>query len=190
MSGFAYLGAHPGPFSWGVWSYLVRRNVIVDNNLSFESVFYFEDALFMLRLLEVVDRVSFMDVDLYFYRQHASSILHSKRRKDGSECNRVWFMFLDRLCALMERPMMPESTLARLQYLRDKAVYPLLLHTFNYCPVKDTRRSISRLEALGAYPIKPVMIKKFPKYARIMNHKHLWVFLCWCSHLVPERFRA
>ena len=102
QTGLEYMGDPPSWFSWGVWNYLIRRSVIDAAALSFEPVFYVEDRLFMLDLFPRIRRIAFVDVDLYYYLQYDTSILHSRKRHDGPGYKSAMLDYLRRLTALID----------------------------------------------------------------------------------------
>ena len=74
MTGLQYFAKPTNKFSWGVWAFVTRRSVYESNGLAFEDVCFVEDRLFKFALMRVVTRCATIDVDLYYYVQHESSI--------------------------------------------------------------------------------------------------------------------
>ena len=102
QTGLEYIGDPTVWFSWGVWGYLIRRSVIDAAALTFEPIFYVEDRLFMLDLFPRIRRIAFVDVDLYYYLQYDTSILHSRKRHDGPGYKSAMLEYLRRLTALID----------------------------------------------------------------------------------------
>ena len=61
------------------WHYLIKRDLIVDNDLRFDTTLkgLFDDGLFMLTVLERASSVSYINIGTYFYRHVPSSITRS-----------------------------------------------------------------------------------------------------------------
>ena len=184
MTGLEYLD-YPS-FSWGVWSFLLRRSVVEEHKMAFEHIFYVEDRLFMLDLLPIISSVAHIDVDLYYYVQHDISVLHSRRKQNGPEFIEAWFKYLKKLNELIKDVSVPAyvSNSSQVRLAADSFV--LLLNAFQYCPVEDTINSISRLEAIGAYPIGKSNHRQAQLLRPVVNCKHLWIFLCKCYHIIKN----
>lgn len=61
------------------WNKLVRRECIVNNNVSFVAgINYCEDLIFNISLLKNKVRVSYLDKAFYHYYQNDNSIIHNK----------------------------------------------------------------------------------------------------------------
>lgn len=75
--------ADPNEFhSFGLWKSLIRRSVLIEHNLHFEKMILAEDRLFYLDMMPCISRTAHIDVDLYYYVQHDSSIMHRKKREN------------------------------------------------------------------------------------------------------------
>ena len=189
MTGMEYLGDASLPLSWGMGSYLLKRSVVEKHNLSFENIFYVEDRMFMIDLLQKTSRVAYVDVDLYCYIQHEVSILHSKRKQNGPDFIAAEFVFLDKLAAMKDTPDIPGRTLDNVKMLCANEAYNILINAFRYCPVEQTVDSISRLKEMGIYPIGKTDNRIVSRVRPLINCRHLWVFFCRCYHLLPQRLR-
>lgn len=209
QTGLEYMGDPPSWFSWGVWNYLIRRSVIDAAALTFEPVFYVEDRLFMLDLFPRIRRIAFVDVDLYYYLQYDTSILHSRKRHDGPGYKSAMLDYLRRLTALIDSPSTPSSAVTRLSAVRDTDSFRLIHNVLRYCNTHECSASFSLLTSLGAYPLAPVdplvaLTSQTPRTSlasrlasapnrvlrSLMNRRGLWLLLCRLYHLLPQGLRS
>ena len=190
QSGWDYLIDPPADFSPSVSRYIVRREVLVSNQLRFrEGMFYQEDALFRLDLMPVVGRAAHVDVDFYFYIQRESSAVHSQKRQHYERYAPWVEVLLERLETLSSLPEATESARQRIVLWKDINAFYMLLDLFLYSPVSLTKHYLRRLKELKAYPLlihgdTPVRLTR-----RLMNRPALWTFLCRLFHLLPAALR-
>lgn len=69
-------------FNMIVWRYIIKRRLILENNLFFFKGIYHEDEEWSARLLTSIDKVYNLKEDILFYRQHKNSIMHSMGSKN------------------------------------------------------------------------------------------------------------
>lgn len=191
MTGLQYFAKPTNKFSWGVWAYVTRRSVYESNGLAFEDVCFVEDRLFKFALMKVVTRCATIDVDLYYYVQHESSIFHAKRKQNNQEFIDVFYRYIEQLTALAEKPDLAPELLEVLDRRRHSTAFLLLSNAFVYNSVEVDAATLSRLESLGLYPMK-FFPGRDPRRTRIikwlMNHRRLWLLLHRVFHLLPERY--
>ena len=186
---YDYLASDPPVFTSGVWWYLLRRSVVVENGLSFNKIYYVEDRLFILNLIPVVGRVAYMNVDLYYYVQQEQSILHSFKKHNLSDYKESWMMYIEKLASFISNPSVPSQTADYIRIsLLNHSSYDLLSNVFKYCPVKTTIEIIKRLERLGCYPIGSTK-KISNNRLRLVNNRSIWILLCHIYHLLPLKIR-
>jgi hypothetical protein len=61
-----------------VWKAILKKDVILRNNLYFIKGIYFEDVIFILELLRVAEKVSSTNLDVHRYYENPKSIVHNK----------------------------------------------------------------------------------------------------------------
>lgn len=191
MTGLEYLSNPRVIFNWGVGSYWVKRSVLQENGIAFENIRFGEDRLFKLALYQVLSRIATIDVDAYYYVQHESSFFHEQRKRNNQEFIDAFVLYLERLAALADRPDTPQQVAEALRNRITKSAVYTLKNAFLYGTVERDASTLSRLEALGAYPL-PINAAKESRHVRIvkwlMNHRGLWLFLHRFVHLLPDRF--
>ena len=191
MTGWEYFSNPPDNYSWGVWAYLVKRSALESNGLVFDNIYYVEDRLFKLKLLDKISRVAFIDVDLYYYVQHEVSVYHSKRWENGPDYVETLFFYLNRLTDYIQNPSTPAEAHKMLEYRRKRGVYVLLLNAFVYCPFEVNRSSIDRLKSMGLYPVafeRSVGTPRLRAIKWLMDHPRLWLLSHRIVHLLPQDF--
>ena len=78
-TGMSFISNHN--YSNGAWWYIVKKNILFSNNISFEKGRMVEDILFTTEVLLKSNRVSFIDSDIYKYYKNNNSILTKKDKK-------------------------------------------------------------------------------------------------------------
>ena len=175
---------------FGVWRYLLKRETVIKNNLRFENLAYIEDRLFQLDLFGVVNRVSHAEIVLYYYVQHNDSIMHSGKKNFGKYVPWLW-TYIERLTGLINDLDIPDSAIIVLEGQRNFAIISLLGSSIKYCPVSVTKDALAKLKTIdGAYPMQIIGVRSWIRTARrLMNHSHLWLFLCRIFHIIPSSVR-
>lgn len=81
------------------WNKLIKRNVIFDNSLEFDSYVrgIYDDGLFSLNVLEYANSVSYIRKMTYHYRILSTSLIH-KYKKDQLEIDRRVFERISVFC--------------------------------------------------------------------------------------------
>ena len=190
----ASFSSSPMSIGFGVWRYFIKKSVLTDNNIHFENISFAEDRIFQLDLLLLVERVSFVGVNLYYYVQHQASITHRPKRENYALVASWLWHYIERLTDTMNDNTLSLSrdAITVLDGWRDMAVFSLLINCFRYCPVSVTKHYLNLLQVIkGAYPIKiksPFRSVRFVR--RLMGHKRLWIFLCRVFHILPFKLRV
>ena len=190
----ASFSSNPMSIGFGVWRYFIKKSIITDNNILFENISFAEDRIFQLDMLLVVKRVAHVEVNLYYYVQHQSSITHEPKRKNYTKFATYAWHYIERLSDKISNNTESLNTdgIAVLDGWRDMAVFSLLINCFRYCPVSVTKHYLQLLQDMkGAYPVEiesPFRRVRFVR--RLMGHKRLWVFLCRFFHILPFKVRV
>lgn len=64
---------------------LVKRDLILKNNLFFKEGWIQEDTLWSYNLHDFIDSIAFCDAPLYYYRKNPNSIMHSSGNKKEAD---------------------------------------------------------------------------------------------------------
>jgi glycosyltransferase involved in cell wall biosynthesis len=179
------VGGHPAFTTVAVGAYLLRRDFLVKNDISFHKIFYVEERLYMLDLIRTVKRVAYFDVELYYYVQQDDSILHKKRRQNGADYVTSVMYYLEKLAELMKDPELPAAAVAYLKRKELSVMSSNLLETaFRACPVEETAGYVKRLDELGAYPLLlPEKLSRRWVKVFLRNRKKTWLILCRIYHI-------
>lgn len=188
----ASFASRPMDIGFGAWRFFIKKEVLLENRIRWENLVYIEDRLFQLDLLLVVRRVAHASVQLYYYVQNESSILHFQKRKRYEQYAEYIWYYIMKLSEMIKNESLGLSSdaIIVLDGWRDMAVFSLLVNCFRYCPVSSSREYLSRLSSIeDAYPVK-VIRKGLTRFARkCMGHRTLWIALCRMYHLIPLSIR-
>lgn len=189
MSGLSFIVDYSSHISFGVWSYLIRRDLFIRNHLCFRDMIYVEDRMFALDWIPVVQSIIYVDVVLYYYVQRETSILHSKKRNNYDFYANSLVIFQDKLEELVGNTAFPEKPRQVFKDWLDDSSFFLLTNLFRYSSIRTMKRHIEHLIQIGAYPVR--VIGKFPinLIRKVMNHKGLWLFASGIYHLLPKQIR-
>ena len=182
-TGMAYLGTMQNRLSFGMGRNLEASGIL------FHDIFYVEDRLFLLDLMPHVQRVARIDVDLYYYIQHEVSITHSRKKHDSTGYADAMILYMQRLLAMAKDSSTPAATadLCR-KTLVDDAINTLGC-VFRYGRVKETEDALTRLSAIGAYPLQGDAGSHRQLLQKLINRRGLWLFLCRLFHVLPFSLR-
>lgn len=184
----------PMSIGFGVGRYFIKKRIITDNSIRFERISFTEDRIFQLDSLLVANRVAFADFIVYYYVQHQSSITHELKRRNYSKYVTWLWLYIEKLTGTMNGNTLSLSkdAITVINGWRDMAVFSLLINCFKYCPVSTTKYYLKQVQGIKeAFPLKiesPFRTVRFVR--RLMNHKRLWVFLCYVFHILPFKIRV
>ena len=81
LSGEQYI--QTGSFNVAVWGGVYKRNIIEEYNLRFlPQLKLAEDQIFILSIFRYVQRIKYLEKNLYYYLQREDSAVHSSKSKD------------------------------------------------------------------------------------------------------------
>lgn len=190
QTGLEYFGDEPYDLTWSMCVCILRRSFIDPLGLRFEDLFYVEDCLFKLQVFKYARKVAFVDVDLYYYMQNEVSILHSKKQGDTKAFTEATIRSIEAKYALIQDPATPAKAAEALKRGCTDDSIGLITNVFRYCPVRETKACIDRLEAMGAWPVAETKSTSGSKLRVLINHRHLWMALCRLFHLLPHSVRV
>ena len=87
-----------GQYWWTTWNRLVKRNLIINNNINFVSgINYFEDMCYMMRLYYFANYIEYISEPLYHYnRINESSTLNIYSIDKKNEQKKICYDYLDK----------------------------------------------------------------------------------------------
>lgn len=87
------------------WNSIIRKSTVIDNGIRFpEDIYHGEDSVFILKLLEVADKVGIFDLALYHYRYNLKSVCKKFIPKLEINHERVLTSFYQTLSSLHDDP--------------------------------------------------------------------------------------
>lgn len=176
----------------GVWHFLISRELIVNNGLSFpQQMVYHEDLVFLIHALLCADKVSYVNTEIYYYIQRPESAVHySAKVLKASKVadNRMWII-KDLLGIIAQHPDIPCKD--SLQKRVSLVSFQMLHHSFRYLSVRKNRELISQLRQMGAYPFKEgrYLSRALHITYKLMQIYPLWMACCCIYHLFSESIR-
>ena len=176
----------------GVWHFIISKELIVSNDLSFpELMVYHEDLVFLVHALLCADKVSYVNTDIYYYIQRPESAIHYSAKVLKSlkvADNRMWII-KDLLGIIAQHPYI--SCKNSLQKRVALVSFQMLHHSFRYLSVRKNRELISQLRQMGVYPFKEgrYISRALHITYKLMQIYPLWMACCCIYHLFPESIR-
>lgn len=176
----------------GIWHFVISKELIVSNGLSFpQQVVYHEDLVFLIHALLCAEKVSYINSDIYYYIQRPESAIHySAKVLKASKVadNRMWII-KELLGIIAQHPDIPCKD--SLQKRVGMVSFQMLHHSFRYLSVGKNRELISQLRQMGAYPFKEgrYISRALHITYKLMQIYPLWMACCCIYHLVPQSLR-
>ena len=190
VTGCEYVVSLPSALTVGPPSYLIRRNVIISNGLLFrDNIIYVEDRMFMMDWLPIVKRVIHVDVDLYYYIQRPTSIMHEQKERQYDRYADYMAICQEQLLAMSNNPDYPEDFRLEMRTWLDTTACTLLLNMCKYSSTDTTVKHLDRLSALGAYPVQVRGTARARRVRRLINHRRSWLIFCSFYRLLPASLR-
>ena len=192
VSGVEYYSKPHDPLAIAVWCYIVKRELIIANDLRFRDVYCAEERHFYQDLLFCASRVAHIDVDMYYYVRREDSVSRGKKRLRCSEYMSYLYGYIYRLSEDMNNGCYDSQVVERMKYHMGRCSFILLHNVFRYCPVKETTDYLARLTELEAYPIihYSATRESWTLVLKWINIKWLWVLGCRLYHIVPLPIRV
>lgn len=193
-TGQQYLGTHLD-ISTGPWHYIIKRDFVEKYHLRFpDGIIYCEDVDFLANASAVANKVSYVDVDVYYWVQRPKSISHYTGKKKMSEKyigDMIWNVEQRKKQIENTSNLFPEFV-HWVELNNQTIVFAIVHNAFRYLPVAKNAEILDRLEALGEYPVKREQYKDNILYSIIiflMNQKCLWLRLCSFFQMLPESIK-
>lgn len=191
-SGQKYIGNHLDT-STGPWHFIIRKQLVDKYGLKFPNgIIICEDIDFIAKASEVAERVSYIDVDVYYWIQRSRSISHYAGKKKMAEK-----YIGDMLWNLLERKkQMGKKLLPQfanwIEMKNRTHAFSILHNAFRYLTVYENKVIIDKLAELEEYPLRYKGLhsnKWYSIISYVMNRKCLWLTLCRLFNLLPQSIR-
>lgn len=189
-NGWDYIATHLVPSAFSLSQFLIRRDFIAQHHIRFRNYYYIEDRHFHLDMLQVAQRLMEVNVDLYYYIQRASSIMHDQRRLYYPEkYAQPMLDYLTRISEILARPETRDDVRPVLRRWQDACAFLMILNHFRFSPFRDTPKCLNELAAIGAYPVQVRGNFKLAFPRRCMNWRGGWILASWLFHILPASVR-
>lgn len=168
-TGFEYI-AHNN-YVAQIWWYIIRRDLIVNNNILFPVGHMLEDAAFNVRVFSKAQRMAQVPNVVYCYRYRPESVMHNRDKEHQQQL--LWdylYAAHDIGCVLKEvGNEMNEDCYNRCCSRRDSYVFFGAIRAFKLGLVREF---IDKAKAQNLYPFKLMSKKDYPKYS--------YSIIYWC----------
>ena len=192
-TGQQYLGTHLD-ISTGPWHYIIRRDFVEKHHLKFpDGVIYCEDVDFLANASVVANKVSYVDVDVYYWVQRPLSISHyaGKKKMAGKYIGDMIWNVEQRKKQIADNPNLLPEFVHWIDLNNQSVVFGIVHNAFRYLPVTKNIEILDKLEQLGEYPLKKEQSKDIVYYifSGVMNKRRLWLKLCSIFQMLPESIK-
>ena len=161
----------------GQWWKLIRRSIIIENNICFQNRKWYEDLNFNTKLLPLINRVGYIETPLYHYVQHDGSIMHTVSSKifDIYDC-------VSDIISFFKVNNYWEKYHEDLEYLFAKEI---LISSGLRCLIYDSQNQTNSI--MNNYSF---FIKEFPNWKKNyllkkINKKNI---ILWCINSISYKF--
>lgn len=195
VSGQVYVARHPF-LSTGPWHYIFKRDFVLNHNFLFpDGIIICEDVNFLIDICAKAKRVSYLDVDVYYWVQRSNSISHYEGKKKQTEkfvSDMFWYIEQKRDMIQKRNDLSP----AFVSWINSNLNYHAfrILHTaFRFLPLSQNREYMDKLQSWHLYPVGRgfylEIIKSFAVIRSIMNIRILWLACCFAFQCLPKKIR-
>lgn len=159
MNGVEYISRYN--YTAQVWWFLVRRELIVSNNLSLPDGHVLEEAGFNLRLFLSAERMSQVPTIAYCYRNRATSIMHDNDKEHVSKMLGDYLYAAKDMDSIIKknRDIMSDGCYERSRTRRDSYVLFGAIRAFKLGKVKEY---LQEAKKLNIYPFERLSEKDYP----------------------------
>ena len=102
-----------------VWNKIIKKSLIVDNNLKFRSKVWYEDVDFSFKLMTLSKKTTFVNENLYYYLVRKNSIMNSKNVLR----NREILLTFEEIITYLKDHELFEKYYSELEYLAIDNIY-------------------------------------------------------------------
>lgn len=159
MSGFEYMARNN--FVAQVWWYVVRRELIVGNDIKFPVGHMLEDAAFNVRLFSRAQRMAQVPNAIYCYRQRPTSIMNNSNKSHRLKLMRDYLFAAKDVDDTINsnRSSMTQACYERCCTRRDSYVLFGAIRAFKLGKVREY---IQEAKKLNVYPFERLSEKDYP----------------------------
>lgn len=159
MSGFEYMARNN--FVAQVWWYVVRRELIVGNDIKFPVGHMLEDAAFNVRLFSRAQRMAQVPNAIYCYRQRPTSIMNNSNKSHRLKLMRDYLFAAKDVDDTINsnRSSMTQACYKRCCTRRDSYVLFGAIRAFKLGKVREY---IQEAKKLNVYPFERLSEKDYP----------------------------
>ena len=152
---------------------------------------YVEDVSFLYDALNVAERVSGIDKDVYLWIQHEGSITHSTSKQKISDKCAAWLWAIRKEMSYVQS----DVNMMFVRAVRSRAynhTFILLYNSFAYLSPKETKYYISELKKIDAYPFEfgeyfiSDAVLKYRVLHWFMNKYVLWMTCCYGKSFIGK----
>lgn len=156
-SGETFIEEYPH-LRYEIWWYFIRREFILEHNMSFNKNEYNADVIFTLESLLKANRVSYIEASLHRYVQTQDSLMRSKNFETISK--RIGYIQMmigntSRLINGLDKESHSSTLINNISHRRDVFTFFNILDMFrNPFGLKHIKNKIEEFKLVNAYPIK------------------------------------
>lgn len=152
------------PFSIVAWRYIVKLELIKENNLFFKEGIYHEDEEWTPRLLSSIKKIYSLKSTPYFYRQREGSIMNSQIKYRNIQDSFIIFDLLENYRKNIDSSFEKEFIENRQYTTFVRIITKTLLYNFNKNEYKEFKKMYysKRKKLRPQLKIKSILIKYLP----------------------------
>ena len=145
------------------WNKIIKKSLIIDNNLKFRSKVWYEDIDFSFKLVTLSKKITFVDENLYYYLVRKNSIMNNKNVLRNKE---ILLTFEEIIIYLKDNKLF-EKYYEELEFLSIDNIYiSAIVRVITSTADKKTKKTI-------IYEMLKFMKDNFPNYKKNKYIKYL-----------------
>lgn len=190
LDGVSYISKYN--FNNGAWWYIVKRNLLIINDLFFENGRMAEDGIFTTEVLLNCKRAAFLPIKIYRYFVNPNSITNKNNREHILkliEDFKFAIVKFSTLISLAKEKNADDYAILRLKTRQESYVFFLFVRLLRAnISVHHFKEVIHEMKLLNVYPIKNFIgdsynSKKERLLTFIFNKKYIFYFLIQINHI-------
>ena len=160
------------------WCFIVRKNILTSNNITFTEGIIHEDFEFTLRLYEHIKRMTFTPIRVYNYVHRNGSITTTKTHEQILKSIHSWQTIISQETNYFHAH--PSSYARYAQKWIDTHKFNAICAVFfNHLTIDEKKTEFYRLKDMGAFKIKETRIQniKLKFICNTLKHRNLYYIL-------------
>lgn len=190
-TGSSFYSNLPFRLKKGPWSCLINRHFIEKNQIQFPlNIIIREDSWFLINSILLAKRVSWTNVDTYYYVHNHQGLCNSiGKQADAKLFCDSFLKYLEYLSDIKTNKSITDQMAIQIKKDIDIVAFDLLHNAILHCTFANNLKYVSELKKKYVYPIRKKTGWNNKMLLALMNRTYLWIIICMISSILPFKIR-